>query len=96
MSVLAKVVMFIFVAIAVAGFVVVVAMINQNNSAVDATISNSTSAYYDASQQVNQSMNQTLQYGKVATAGLMPIPTLMMIFAIGGACLLFLTVVNKR
>ncbi|MDD2246335.1 MAG: hypothetical protein PHC39_04555 [Proteiniphilum sp.] len=96
MSVLAKVFVFIFVALAVVGFVTLLGMIEKNGGAADATVNSSYNAYYDTQQQVNQSINQTVQYGKIATAGLSGLPILTMIFCVGCALLLFLTVVKRR
>lgn len=96
MSVLAKVFMFVVLVLGVVGFITMLAMIEQNNAPIDATVKNTTAAYYDAQQQVNKSINQTMQYGRASGIFLSPLPILIMIFVFACAFLLFMTVVKKR
>jgi len=95
MSVAAKVVMFVIIAFSLVGFITMLAIIQQNNAPIDATIKNSTAAYYDTQQMVNKTMNQTMQYGRLSAAFLSPLPILIMIFVLACAFGIFLLVAKK-
>lgn len=96
MSLSGKVFLFVIVCIGIVGLVGVMAFISTNNSPVDSTINSSLGAYYNQSQIVNKTMNQTLQIGSVGGMFLSPIPMLIMIFTVACGCYLLLLVIKKK
>ena len=96
MSLSAKVFLLVFVCIAAVMFVGMLAFIEGHNKAVDVTISNTTSAYYNLQSDANQSINSTMQYGRTFATANSPFPFLIALFVIFGALMTFVLVVKRR
>jgi hypothetical protein len=96
MSFSANVFVLIFVFVAAVSFVGFVAYITGHSNAVDVTISNTTAAYHDAQSQVNQSINQSLSYGKAVTSVVSPMPLFAAILVLFGGLCVFLVVVKRH
>lgn len=96
MSLAAKVFLLVFVMIGLVGFVGVVAFININHAPVDSTIASSQDAYYNTSQVINETMNQTVRIGLAQAEVQSPIPLFVAILVMGSALMLLLLAVKKR
>ena len=96
MSLRANVFLLVFVCIAAIMFVGMLAFIEGHNSAVDVTISNTTTAYYSLQSDANQSINKTMQYGEVFANANSPFPLLIGLFALITGLFAFALVVKKR
>jgi hypothetical protein len=92
----ANVFVLIFVFIAAVSFVGFIAYVTGHSSAVDVTISNTTTAYYGAQSQVNQSINQSLSYATAVTNIDSPMPLFAAILVLFGGLCAFLVVVKRR
>ena len=93
-NVAGKMFMLVFLIVAVVGFVGVVALMERASAPVDATIQNTTQAYYDASQYVNQSINQTMHYAGVGIQFNSALPLFMAICVLACGLFVFLLVVK--
>lgn len=85
----------IFVFIAAVSFVGFIAYVTGHSSAVDVTISNTTTAYYGLQSQANQSINQSLTYAKAVTNVASPMPLFASILVLFGGLCVFLVVVKR-
>ena len=92
----ANVFVLVFVFIAAVSFVGFIAYVTGHSSAVDVTISNTTSAYYGLQSQANQSINQSLTYAKAVTNVASPMPLFASILVLFGGLCVFLVVVKRR
>jgi len=86
---------FLFVILGVIGFITVMAFVTENNIPA-ASIAENASSYLDGTSLVNHTMGFQRNVTAQATGALIPLPMLVMIFAIGAACMLFLVVIKKR
>ena len=96
MNAAGKVFLWVFLVIGIVGFITLMAFVEQNGGPRDAAINTSLEAYYNTSQVVNQSINQSMQYGRSAGAFLAPFPTLALVFVIFAGISVFLIVIRRR
>jgi hypothetical protein len=96
MTVSGKVFVFTFFVIAVVGLVGFLAFINTHYVGVDATIVNTSSAYYNAQALANQTINMTVHEGIAAANFDSALPLLIMIFTMATAFMLFLLVTKGK
>lgn len=85
----------VFVMIAAVAFVGFAAYLQGHSSAANVTISTVQESYMNASSGVNQSINQTIQYGVATTKAGSAIPLFFAIIVLGGVLYLFMLVVKK-
>jgi len=86
---------FLFVILGVIGFITVMAFVTENNIPA-ASIADNASAYLDNTSLVNHTMGFQRNVTAQATGAVIPLPMLVMIFAIGAACMVFIVVIKKR
>jgi len=86
---------FLFVILGVVGFITVMAFVTENNIPAESVASNA-SVYLDNTSLVNHTMGFQQNVTAQATGAMIPLPMLVMIFAIGAACMLFIVVIKKR
>ena len=86
---------FLFVILGVVGFITVMAFVTENNTPAHSLADNGTS-YMENTSLVNHTMGFQRNVTAQATGAMIPLPMLVMIFAIGAACMLFLVVIKKR
>ena len=96
MSLRANVFLLVFVCVAAIMFVGMLAFIEGHNSAVDVTISNTSSAYYNIQSEANQSINKTMQYGLTSATANSQFPLFMSVCVLAGGIMLFILVAKKR
>lgn len=96
MSMAGKVFLMVFFLIAAVSFVGFVAYVESHNGAANVTISTVQNTYYNTSNQVNQSINQSLGYASTMTKANEPFPLLIIIFTVLAGLFVFLVVVKKR
>jgi hypothetical protein len=85
----------VFVMIAAVAFVGFAAYLQGHSSAANVTISTVQGSYMDAASDVNQSINQTIQYGVTTTKMGAAIPLFLAIIVLGGALYLFMLAGKK-
>jgi hypothetical protein len=96
MTVSGKVFMFTFFVIAVVGLVGFLAFINSHDVGVDATIVNTSTAYYNAQALANQTINLTVHEGIAAANFDSALPLLIMVFVLASAFMMFLLVTKGK
>lgn len=85
----------VFVMIAAVAFVGFAAYLQGHSSAANVSISTVQDSYMNATSDVNQSINQTVQYGVATTKAGSVAPLFFAIIVLGGALYLFLLVVKR-
>ena len=96
MSLSGKVFLLVFVCVAAVMFVGMLAYVEGHNKAVEVTISNTSSAYYDLQSDANQSINQTMKYGGALATANSPFPLLIALFVMFTGIMVFLVAVKRR
>ena len=86
---------FIFICLGCVGFITVMAFVTENNAPA-ASVANNVTEYLSNSSVVNHTLAFEKNVTAQTTTALLPLPTLVMIFTIAAAVMVFILVIKRR